>query len=187
MKRAMLGLTAVVVLGFTAGAQQAPQTETNPVLNGLRRLEASEAKNTVAAVEVMPADKFGFRPTSQQNTFGHLVSHMVEMNYRFCSMISGAETPKVTPTKETDPKDTLVPALKASFDFCTQTLANVEDSKLGEQVPFFGGRMTSRGAIVVILAQDYGDHYSTAAMYLRLNGLLPPTAQAPQGPPPAKQ
>jgi hypothetical protein len=47
--------------------------------------------------------------------------------------------------------------------------------------------MTSRGAIVVILAQDYGDHYSTAAMYLRLNGLLPPTAQAPQGPPPAKQ
>ena len=187
MKRAMLGLAAIMVLGFTTGAQQTPQMEPNPVSNGLRRLEATEAKNTVAAVETMPADKFSFRPTPQQNTFGHLVSHMVEMNYRFCSMISGAEIPKVTPTKETAPKDTLVPALKSSFDFCTQSLAGLEDSKLGEQVPFFGGRLMSRGAIAVIFSQDYGDHYSTAAMYLRLNGLLPPTAQAPQGPPPAKQ
>jgi len=31
--------------------------------------------------------------------------------------------------------------------------------------------------MVVTMAQDYGDHYSMAAMYLRLNGLLPPTAQ----------
>jgi len=30
---------------------------------------------------------------------------------------------------------------------------------------------------VVTASEDYGDHYSTAAMYLRLNGLLPPTAQ----------
>ena len=187
MKRAMLVLAAVAVLGFTAGAQQAaPTTETNPVSNGLRSLEAREAKITVAAVEAMPAEKFSFRPTPQHNTFGHLVEHMVEMNYRFCSMITGAEAPKATPTKETDPKDTLVPALKSSFDFCTQSLAGLEDSKLGEQVPFFGGRMTSRGAIAVIFAQDYGDHYASAAMYLRLSGIIPPTAQAPQGPPPAK-
>jgi len=44
-------------------------------------------------------------------------------------------------------------------------------------VPFIGGKMVSRGFMVVTASEDYGDHYSTAAMYLRLNGLLPPTAQ----------
>lgn len=177
MKRAMLGLMAVAVVAFTAGAQQTPQPETNPVSNALRRLVETESRNTVAAAEEMPADKYGFRPTPQQITFGHLVAHMVDANYRFCSMISGAETPKMAQPKDTDPKDTLVPALKASFDFCTQSLAKVDDSKLGEQVPFFGGRLASRGAVMMILAQDYGDHYSMASVYLRLNGLLPPTAQ----------
>ena len=177
MKRAILGLMAVAVLGCTADAQQTPQPEANPVSNALRRLVETESKNTVAAAEEMPADKYGFRPTPQQITFGHLVAHMADANYRFCSMISGSEVPKMAQPKDTDPKDTLVPALKASFDFCAQSLTKVDDSKLGEQVPFFGGRPASRGAVMIILAQDYGDHYSMASVYLRLNGLLPPTAQ----------
>jgi hypothetical protein len=85
--------------------------------------------------------------------------------------------PKMEPAKDTDPKDTLVAALKSSFAFCAQSLAKLDDSNLGEQVPFFGGRLASRGAVVLTLAQDYGDHYSMASVYLRLNGLLPPTAR----------
>jgi uncharacterized damage-inducible protein DinB len=177
MKRAMLGLMAVALFGCTAYAQQTAPPETNPVSNALRSLVDRESRITVAAVEEMPADKYSFRPTPQQITFAHLVAHMSDANYRFCSMISGAEIPKTGHAKDTDPKDTLVAALKSSFAFCTESLAKVEDSKLGEPVPFFGGRLASRGAIVITLAQDYGDHYSMASVYLRLNGLLPPTAQ----------
>lgn len=177
MRRAILGWMAVAIFACAANAQQAPQPETNPVSNALRRMVETESRNTVAAAEEMPADKYGFRPTPQQITFGHLVAHMSDANHRFCSMISGAEMPKTAPAKDTDPKDALVAALKSSFDFCAQSLAKVDDSKLGDQVPFFGGRLASRGAIVLILAQDYGDHYSMASVYLRLNGLLPPTAQ----------
>jgi DinB superfamily len=177
MKRAMLGLMAVAVFACTAYAQQTPQPEKNPVSNALRRLVGMESRNTVAAVEEMPADKYGFRPTPQQMTFGHLVAHMADANYRLCSMISGTEIPKMAHPKETAPKDALVAGLKSSFDFCTRSLAKVDDSRLGEQVPFFGGRLASRGAVMITLAQEYGDHYSMASMYLRLNGLLPPTAQ----------
>ena len=177
MKQMMLGLAALLLLPFAAGAQQAATPEANPVSNGLRRLVETESRNTVAAAEAMPADKYSFRPTPPQITFGHLVAHMADANYRFCSMISGAETPKSASPKDTDPKDTLVAALKASFTFCTQSLAKLDDSKLGEQVPFFGGRLASRGGIMIIFAEDYGDHYAAASIYLRLNGLLPPTAQ----------
>jgi hypothetical protein len=185
MKRVCLAILALGLVPFAAPAQQAPAAgatqaaapEANPVLNGLRKLLASESEDTIAAVEEMPADKFGFRPTPQQNTFGHLVVHMVRANYGLCALISGAKPPAMTPPKDDDPKDTLVPALKASFDFCTQSLAQTDDSKLGEMVPFIGGKLVSRGFMVVTISEDYGDHYSTAAMYLRLNGLLPPTAQ----------
>lgn len=178
-------LLALALMPVAAPAQQpaaaAPQAsaapETNPVANGFRKLMETEAKDTSAAIEAMPADKFGFRPTPQQNTFGHLAVHIVRVNYGLCSLISGVKGPKPPDLKDDDPKDTLVPAVKASFDFCTQSLAQLDDSKLGEQLPFFGGRMMSRGAMIVTMSEDMGDHYSTAAMYLRLNGLLPPTAQ----------
>jgi hypothetical protein len=185
MKRVCLVILALGLAPLAALAQQAPaadaqqaaQPEMNPVSNALRKLVDTESKDTFEAVEEMPADKFSFRPTPQQITFGHLVVHMVHANYGLCSLISGVKAPKAPDLKDEDPKDTLVPALKASFDFCTQSLAQTEDSKFGEQVPFIGGKLVSKGFMVVTMAQDYGDHYSMAAMYLRLNGLLPPTAR----------
>jgi len=177
MKRVWLGFAAVLLLLSPARAQQAPSPEANPVSNALRRLVETEGRNTVGAAQTMPADKYSFRPTPPQRSFAQLVAHITGMNYRLCSTISGADMPKTDLPKETDPKDTLVAGLKASFDYCTQTLAAVDDSKLGENVPFFGGRTASRGAVMMTFAEEFGDHYSTAAMYLRLNGLLPPTAQ----------
>ena len=85
--------------------------------------------------------------------------------------------PKREQVKDTDPKDKLVPALKASFAFCTEALKNVKDSQLSEEIPFFGRMKMTRGAMMITMAQDYGDHYSQESSYLRLNGLLPPTAK----------
>jgi len=98
-------------------------------------------------------------------------------NYGLCGLITGAKPPAPPAISDDSPKDTLVPALKASFQFCTDSLAPIDDSHFGEQVPFFGGKLVSRGFMLVTMSEDLGDHYSTAAMYLRLNGLLPPTAQ----------
>ncbi|HKV04670.1 MAG TPA: DinB family protein [Candidatus Acidoferrales bacterium] len=185
MKRVSLAILALALAPLAAPAQQAPATEgakaaqpeANPVSSGLRELVETESADTVAAVEEMPADKFNFRPTPQQNTFGHLVVHMIRANYGLCRLISGVSAPKLPDLKDDDPKDALIGPLKASFDFCAQSFAHLEDSQLGAQVPFIGGKLVSRGFLVVTMAEDYGDHYSTAAMYLRLNGLLPPTAQ----------
>jgi hypothetical protein len=53
----------------------------------------------------------------------------------------------------------------------------VDDSNLGEQLTLFGGRQASRAGAMIALTNDFADHYSMAAIYLRLNGLLPPTAK----------
>ena len=53
----------------------------------------------------------------------------------------------------------------------------MDDSKLGDSVELFGGRQFPRAMGALGLASGWADHYAAAAMYLRLNGILPPTAQ----------
>ena len=68
-------------------------------------------------------------------------------------------------------------AAKASFAFCTEALGKMDDSKLGDSVELFGGRKFPRAMGALGLASGWADHYAAAAMYLRLNGILPPSAQ----------
>jgi uncharacterized damage-inducible protein DinB len=177
MKRIILAVFAAALISFAAAAQQSAAPETNPVSNAVRKSLERESKILTAAAEAMPVDKYTFRPTPEQMTFAHLVMHMAGSNNFLCSKISGTDAPKADKLTEEDGKEKLVTALKASFEYCTQALAKVDDANLGEQLPFFGGRTISRAGAMIALTNDFYDHYSMAAIYLRLNGVLPPTAQ----------
>jgi hypothetical protein len=148
----------------------------NPVTGFVKAGVARYSKNMVAAAEAMPAEKYSFKPMPEMNSFGHLMMHIAQSNNTFCSKISGQTAPEVK-LAETDAKDKLVAAIKDSFAFCAAALEKVDDSKLGEQFLFFGGRPISRGGALVALGGSWTDHYAEEAMYLRLNGILPPTAQ----------
>jgi DinB superfamily len=186
-------VTAILMAAQAAAAQQAAPAASappaggaaaapdmtpvaNPVSGFVKAGVARYGKNMVAAAEAMPAEKYSFKPSPEMNSFGHLVMHITESNNTFCSKISGQAAPEVK-SAETDPKDKLVAAMKDSFAFCTAALANVDDSKLGEQFVLFGKRPISRGGALVALGGSWTDHYATQAIYLRLNGILPPTAQ----------
>jgi hypothetical protein len=172
MKKTLV-IPALMLLAASAATAQV----TNPVSSALREILPGRQKNTVAAIEAMPAEKFSFKPTVDQMTFGHLVAHMVEANNVLCSKAAAVAAPKVDEVKDTDSKEKLVAALKASFNFCSETLAKMDDSKLGETAEIFPGRQASRAWASLVLASSWADHYAEAAMYLRLNGVLPPTAK----------
>jgi hypothetical protein len=151
--------------------------EKNPVATAIRQDEQGRSKNMVAAAEEMPADKYSFKATPEQMTFGHLTLHISGGNYLFCSKIGGVAAPELPKLSETDPKAKLVERMKSSFDFCATALAKLDDSNLGEMLPLFGERKASRAMTILMLAGSWGDHYSLQATYLRLNGHLPPTAK----------
>jgi hypothetical protein len=186
--RESLVAVAVLMMAGVAGAQQPPAvpadrsplaetgTVANPVSGFVKAGVARYQKNMVAAAEAMPAEKYVFKPSPEMNSFGHLIMHIAETNNTFCSKIAGQTAPEVK-IAETDSKDKLVAAVKDSFAYCTTALAKVDDSKLGEQFVLFGGRPISRGGALVALGGSWTDHYATQAIYLRLNGILPPTAQ----------
>jgi DinB superfamily len=172
-----LVVPALLLLAVSATAQTMPAQTQNPVSTALRDILPNRQKNTLAAVEVMPADKFNFKPSADQMTFGHLIIHMVETNDILCSKAAAVPAPKAEVLKDTDSKDKLAAALKGSFDFCSDALAKMDDSKLGETTEGFGGKQVTRAWISLILSGAWADHYAEAAMYLRLNGVLPPSAQ----------
>ena len=149
----------------------------NPVSTVIKEIVPRQQKNMVAAVEEMPADKFSYKPTPQQMSFAHLVLHMTESNYGLCAKASDMAQPKHDELKDTDGKDKLPAVLKSSFDFCNTALEKVDDSKLGDTIEGRGGRKEPRAWALIALTNDWADHYGAAAMYLRLNGLLPPSAQ----------
>ena len=126
----------------------------------------------------MPADKYGFKPTPAQMSFGKVVAHLIaEGNYELCSAASGQKAPEVGKFDESDPKDKLVAGLKDSFKFCETAFAQLQDAQLADSTPFFGGRKVTRALAVLVTVGDWADHYSQMAIYLRLNGHLPPTAK----------
>ena len=176
MKRTIV-ILALFLLAASAIAQTTFAQTKDPVGAALRDILPGRQKNTVAAVEAMPADKFNYKPSADQMTFGHLVTHMVEANNLLCSKATAFPAPNVTQVKDTDSKDNLVAALKASFDFCSDALAKMDDSKLAETTEGFGGKQVTRAWFSLVLSGAWADHYAEAAMYLRLNGVLPPTAK----------
>ena len=181
MKRAVL-LCATSIWMYAPALAQTPdmmeRLAANPVSGTVRMMLADRATNMTAAADLMPADKFDFHPTPAQMTFGQLIAHIVQTNEFLCSAIAGAPKPPPTSPTDKDPKDALVKALKDSWDRCSTAMANIKDADVSELISM-GPQKAPRGYFMIVLVADWADHYSTQAAYLRLNGILPPTARPP--------
>jgi hypothetical protein len=177
-----IALTTLVLLASTsvlaAQNKDAGAPVASPVVSTVRQMETRFAKNLTGAADTMPADKYSYRPTPEQITFGHLMMHTAEANNTLCAAVAG-EQPKEVKLSETDTKDVLSKAVGDSFAYCEQVLSKADESTLGQAATLPGGRTTTRGGALVTMVAGWADHYSMAAMYLRLNNLTPPSAQKP--------
>jgi hypothetical protein len=168
-----------MLLACTPCAALAQQTaaSSSPVATAFVNNMKNEGKNLVAAAEEMPADKYSFRPTPAQMSFGQIVLHLAEGNDTFCSNLVGSPMPTRSAMDTTASKAKMVARLRETFDYCNTQMAKLNDSALGEVIPLYGKRKAPRATVMIVATGDWSDHYSQSAIYLRLNGLLPPTAR----------
>jgi uncharacterized damage-inducible protein DinB len=166
----------VTPLALHAQTAAAPATA-NPVVWSAREIFSRQSKFISAAAEQMPADKYSYHPTPDQWTFGKIVSHVAQANNAVCAMLSDTPAPGAPKISDTDPKESLVAAVDASLAFCDKSLANLQDSKLGDTITYFRGARVPRARALVELTDDLEDHYSQMASYLRMNGMTPPSAK----------
>lgn len=184
-----ISFAAVLALALPVGlAAQQPSgaQQANPITAAFRGRIMALHRNIAQAFDSIPESKFSYKPTPAQLTIGYIAQHLADDSYFFCNnfgTMKGTRSAKDTTTADSVkakwPKDTLVTQLKASFKFCQDALAQVDDAKLADQITMtFGGqsRNTARANMVLGHALDLADHYSQLANYMRLNNILPPTA-----------
>lgn len=149
--------------------------EANRISDFLRSTLAQRSKEIIAAAIEMPADKYAFQAPPDNITFGYLAWHIADVNYVYCAIIGGVAPPQLPQLKETDSKDALLQRMKSSFEFCTTSLAKLDDSGMKETLDFFGTKLP-RSMAILSLTGTWTNHYELQEKYLQLNGY--PTSSA---------
>jgi len=179
---------AILMLALPASlAAQAPAAPDANVITAAFKARTMSLQRILAqAFDSIPEAKFGYKPTPAQLSIGYIAQHLATDNYLFCNTFGEmkADIPATDATtadsvKAKWPKETLVTKLKASFSFCENAFAQLDDSKLTEQTTMtYNGntRPVSRASMALGHALDMADHYSQLANYMRLNNIVPPTA-----------
>jgi uncharacterized damage-inducible protein DinB len=134
----------------------------------------------VGIANAMPEDKFGFKPTPDQGSFGERVMHIVGIDIKLMSTLGGKTPPPAVNLKATS-KAEILAALNQSMDYGAAVLKEFNDQQLSERVtslPFMGPTV-SRLRVTYFSIAHSQDIYGQLAVYLRLNGVTPPRSVRP--------
>jgi uncharacterized damage-inducible protein DinB len=126
----------------------------------------------------MPADKYTYKPTDGQQTFGERVAHVASSNVFFLGLLGGS-APKPTIDPKVTTKEAALKALDDSFDYGIAVLKEQTDQTLVQPVaapPKFLGPST-RTRVMTFTTGHAQDIYGQLAVYLRLNGQVPPASK----------
>lgn len=143
-------------------------------------------KEFVSGAEAMPDDKFNFAPTQGEfkgvRTFAQQIKHVAAVNYMFGAAIM-SEKPPVNLGSENGPdnltsKADILKFLKDSFAYLHKALATLDENNiLGQVQSPFGPNKISRLGLTNIAISHPFDHYGQMAVYLRMNGIVPPASR----------
>ncbi len=128
----------------------------------------------VAAFDSIPAARYGYRPTPAQQTIGYIAQHVENANYSLCESFADMKHPRTRKDSLPDtvkarwPKDTLVARLTASLRFCDTAVERVSELQSG-----------ALANSLLAFETDLAEHYSQLSGYMRLLGMLPPSALPP--------
>lgn len=170
-------LVLIAALVPVAASAQDPAMVKNPVTSTIKQQVHRYSGLEVGAARLMPANKYDFKASPGERTFGALALHITQFNNAVCSRFTSESAPNIKGLTNNSAKDKLVNAMKASFDYCTKALEPLDDSNMGKPMGKLGPFNLTKGSALVILAMDWADHYGTQAVYLRLNGIEPPSAR----------
>jgi uncharacterized damage-inducible protein DinB len=138
-------------------------------------------KDTMMKISAaMPEDKFGYRATPPERTWGEQILHVAEANVVQMGRFASKATPPAINMKATS-KTEILKALEDSFDFGTAALTEQTDQTMlvqAESTRFdrFMGSSTKARVVYYVIGHTW-DIYGQMAVYLRLNGITPPASQ----------
>jgi DinB superfamily len=113
------------------------------------------------AADMVPAEKYNYKPADTVRTFGQLIGHITDSYNYFCARGAGKQVEWADPAeKGTTDKATLIPKLKQAVEACNAAYG----SDAGQFRPLF----TNVGHTSL--------HYGNIITYMRMMGMKPPSS-----------
>jgi uncharacterized damage-inducible protein DinB len=174
----MVKLLAVVcvLMAATAGVD----AQKGLLQEGALRDWNSQRDLLLKLAAAMPEEKFGYRPTPAQRTWGEQILHIAQANVNQMGRLGSKAPAPAIDMKLTAPA-AILKALADSFDYGTTALEEQTDAALIRQAPntpfdrFMGPSAGIR--VVYYVVGHTWDIYGQMVVYLRLNGITPPASQ----------
>ena len=196
MKTLLLLLACIV----PATAQQRPtsaelsRSET-PAKAIMRTFEFQEY-DVRSAAEAMPEDKWDFRPVqagqfknekpefgpAEVRTFAEQVKHLACANFAFAAELDGSKPPEACDKGGPSPAHTraeLLTYLRDSFTALTKSLNAITVKNMFDPIEGPYATPNTRLGMAAICVWHAADHYGQMTVYLRMNGIVPPSSRNP--------
>ena len=130
----------------------------------------------VRTAEAMPEDKWSYKSTPAQRSFGEQVMHIVVIDQKLLGGLGG-KTPAPQINSSATSKADVVAALRQSLDYGAALIKEFDDQGLLERIPgMFLGPSASRVRLINFSMAHSQDVYGQMVVYLRLNGIVPPAS-----------
>ena len=166
---AFVAVVAAAVPSLLTAQTPAPSLAKEPATTFQRA-----ATEILDVAEVMPAEKYGFKPTPEISSFGDQLVHVAGITQRFVDAAKGIKTEAAHHGAMGKPET--IDLLKKTFQSAQDTISPLTDAQLLEPVKFpFGDRTVTRATFWQGPLFQIRNHYGQLVVYLRMNGIVPPT------------
>lgn len=170
-----------------AARQQQPPAFMGPCANLTCEIENDWSRNNVmlyGLAGAMPEDKFNYKPTPAQQSFGERVMHAAQVNLMLLQGL-GARTPAPAVDTNATSKAASMAALQRVGEYGVAIIKEFGEQGLMARIDspgpmkFFMGPQLSRQRVLYFLMTHSQDTYGQLVVYLRLNGITPPASRQP--------
>jgi DinB superfamily len=201
MRTGVFLLAAVVIVALSAHAQQhqitaAELSRSETPAKAIMRTFEFQEYDVRSAAEAMPEDKWDFRPITgafknekpefgpaEVRTFREQIKHVACANFAFAAELDGTKPPDACDKGGPSPVSTrkeLLTYLRDSFAAINKSINAITVKNMFDPIEGPYGGPNTRLGLAEIAVWHAGDHYGQMTLYLRLNGIVPPSSRNPR-------
>jgi hypothetical protein len=188
-----ISMAMMITAGLSVGqAQQPPVAQKPPSFMGPCSNLSCEIQNDwtrnnvmiYGLADAMPGEKYGYKPTPAQQSFGERVLHVAQINLMLLQAL-GAKASAPAIDMNATSKTASMAAVQRVGEYGVAVIREFGDQGLVARIDspgpmgWFMGPKVSRQRVLYFLMTHSQDTYGQLVVYLRLNGITPPASRQP--------
>ncbi len=170
VKILFLSLLASPLLSGRLGAQNNDALFLTAALTKLQHAK----EYTLKTAEAMPGERYNFKPTPEEMSFGEQLLHLASnLGWLTSEYLSQAKNPVSKTDAQLKKKEDIIAVVGKTYDYAIEVLKQVKPEQLSDTVRFFAGPL-NKLQILNLINDHQTHHRAQLLVYLRLNGIKPP-------------